>query len=121
MMDDDQLNNHQERPRDRFAAFVLLDSRNRLEAIERSIPDPEERARSVLKALESANVVHYDVDPYDYVISASLHRRHLTVAQKRQLVAALLLATTAIIGRRTRMQVGKGTAETGPASASLSR
>jgi hypothetical protein len=35
MMDDDQLNNHQERPRDRFAAFVLLDGRNRLETIRR--------------------------------------------------------------------------------------
>jgi hypothetical protein len=51
MMDDDQLNNHQERPRDRFAAFVLLDGRNRLEAIERSIPDPEERARSAVNLL----------------------------------------------------------------------
>lgn len=34
-----------------------------------------------------------DVDPYEYVLSANIHRRHLTADQKRELIAKLLKAT----------------------------
>jgi len=33
-----------------------------------------------------------DVDPYEYVLSANVHRRHLTAEQKRELIVAVLKA-----------------------------
>jgi hypothetical protein len=32
------------------------------------------------------------MDPYEYVLSANLHRRHLTADQKRELIAKVLKA-----------------------------
>ena len=32
------------------------------------------------------------IDPYAYVISANVHRRHLTAEQKREIIAAVLKA-----------------------------
>ena len=36
-----------------------------------------------------------EVDPYHYVLSANIHRRHLTAAQKRELITAVLKAHSA--------------------------
>src|SRR5215472_12148635 len=35
---------------------------------------------------------HFDGDPHDFVLSANLHRRHLTSEQKRELIAEVLKA-----------------------------
>src|SRR5262245_901261 len=63
---------------------ALLDGRNRLDAIEMAPGTP----------LEVRDVVVLDgsVDPYSYVVSANVHRRHLTAEQKRELIAKLLKA-----------------------------
>jgi protein gp37 len=66
---------------------VLLDGRNRLDAL--ALLGREINLSSIL-IFEG---VAEDVDPYAYVISANLHRRHLTADQKRDLIAKLLKAT----------------------------
>lgn len=89
----------------------LLDGRSRLDAMERAalpfelyevsksskrhggsrwwtirLPDPE----GGLDANPVSAVTVYDIDPYDYAISANIRRRHLTSEQKRDLVETLL-------------------------------
>ena len=64
----------------------LLDGRNRLDAMEMVGFDFD---------LERGHAVHHldrSTDPYEYVISANLHRRHLTSEQKRELIAKVLKA-----------------------------
>jgi hypothetical protein len=39
-----------------------------------------------------AKIGEPDTDPYEYVVSANIHRRHLTTAQKGELIEALLKA-----------------------------
>jgi hypothetical protein len=79
--------------------IFLLDGRNRLEAIERRFKDdPEERAEAIENALyingrRCATLLYADyTDPFAYVVSANIHRRHLNAEQKRDLIAALLKA-----------------------------
>jgi ParB-like chromosome segregation protein Spo0J len=66
---------------------VLLDGRNRLDALEH-IGEEITLDNSVIFEQLPA-----DVDPYAFVISANIHRRHLTGEQKRELIGKLLKAT----------------------------
>ena len=91
----------------------LLDGRNRLDACERvgiktggeskldgrwQLSTPQrhdfEKAESLAFLVGSKRrpkkQISESVDPYLYVISANIHRRHLTVEQKRNLIAELL-------------------------------
>jgi hypothetical protein len=63
---------------------VLLDGRNRLDAIEMAPGSPVE-VRNVV-------VLDHTTDPYAFVISTNIHRRHLTAEKKRELIANLLKA-----------------------------
>jgi hypothetical protein len=69
---------------------ILVDGRNRLAAIELAVEDPEEREKLIENALANGKVLNSDVDPWSYVVSANLHRRHLSLKQKREVAASLL-------------------------------
>jgi hypothetical protein len=75
-----------------FSAYgELLDGRNRLAAIDR-IPDQKRRDECRNWADYNARGLSYVGDPYKFVVSANVHRRHLTAEQKRDVIAALLKA-----------------------------
>ena len=77
----------------------LLDGRNRLDAIEMTtgcqviVGAPSLMAGEDFLACDKVIVLDKSVDPYSYVISANINRRHLTGEQKRDLIAKLLKAT----------------------------
>jgi len=64
----------------------LLDGRNRLRALIASGRELHDYYFHVVGHCESTR------DPYAYVLSANVHRRHLTPAQKRDLIAEVLKA-----------------------------
>jgi hypothetical protein len=73
-------------------ALVLLDGRNRFAAIAR-IAEESRRDELVERARDNCVLLDYGgTDPFSYVVSANLHRRHLTAEQKREIIAALLKA-----------------------------
>src|SRR6516164_9671167 len=77
------------------AQLQLLDGRNRLDAIEIIDKCPAIKDASQIEAVikqGKAILLHESVDPYAYVISANIHRRHLTAEQKRELIAELIKA-----------------------------
>jgi hypothetical protein len=98
------------------APLQLLDGISRLKACEiiespvwvdppdiRSGPDAADPDAAVPVAHGGAGVVILDgrvVDPYAYVISADIKRRHLTPAQKRNRTAALLKARPEMSNRQ---------------------
>jgi hypothetical protein len=82
---------------DHRSPLQLLDGRNRLDAIEMATGKPVEIGAPRLMAgefLATDKVIVLDgkVDPYAYVVSANIHRRHLTAEQKREIIAKLLKA-----------------------------
>jgi hypothetical protein len=64
---------------------LLLDGRNRLAAIARIGGDQE-------ATLRAGYLLDEGTDPYAYVVSANIHRRHLTAEGKREVIAKLLKA-----------------------------
>jgi hypothetical protein len=82
--------------------LVLLDGRNRLDAMERAgftlvcAGKLDKTFGHKALGLEPFNgtyaILSDDVDPYDFVISANIHRRHLTADDKRKVIADLLKA-----------------------------
>src|SRR5262245_5436134 len=73
----------------------LLDGRSRLDAIEIEIGPaivgpPSVTAGKDFLAVNKVIVLDGSVDPYAFVISANIHRRHLTAEQKRELIAKLI-------------------------------
>ena len=74
----------------------LTEGRSRLDAIE-SVYGPVRLAPPNIEAgdrgfPEAVKILPSSVDPYAYVVSANMKRRHLTAKQKREIVAALLKA-----------------------------
>jgi hypothetical protein len=79
------------------AQLQMLDGINRLDAIELVTGCPVEVGPPSLMAgdfLATDKVIVLDktTDPYAYVISANIHRRHLNTGQKRELIARVLKA-----------------------------
>ena len=83
--------------------LCLIDGRNRLEALETvgvhvaSVflnEHGELRWQdTMLGGIVRLNRVYpTDLDPYEYVLSANIHRRHLTTEQKREIIAKVLKA-----------------------------
>src|SRR5262245_22903210 len=73
---------------DRNGNVVLLDGRNRLDALELlgddiSLNDP---------VLFKREMAWFD-DPYALAISLNIHRRHLTAEQRRELIARVIAST----------------------------
>lgn len=64
----------------------LLDGRNRLDAMEAVGLDIDRFLASAMRYVESP------ADPWAYVISRNIHRRHLTAEQKRELLAKVIKA-----------------------------
>jgi hypothetical protein len=68
------------------ADYVLLDGRSRLDALS-SMPDAEKR---ISEALRLPIYKGPNTDPWAYVCSVNLRRRHLSAEEKRDFVANLL-------------------------------
>ena len=67
-----------------------------------TIGPPSLSAGKDFLAINKVVVLDRSVDPWAYVISANVHRRHLTADQKRELAAALLKAKPGAIEQRHR-------------------
>jgi hypothetical protein len=97
----------------------LVDGRNRLDAIElvgmefefiRPKRGPTKGEITALQSddfgtpLSGAVRPYIETDPYDFVIGANLHRRHITGEQKRDLIAKLLKAKPEVSNRQIAKQ-----------------
>src|SRR5579862_4015828 len=71
---------------DPVEGLLLLDGRNRIEAIHR-IPDTATRGRwkDLLRLKAFQAILPTGTDPVAYVVGANVRRRHLTADQKREL------------------------------------
>jgi len=87
------------------APLFLLDGRNRLDAMEAvGLPVLDKEGKWLAWALDTRCCTRIrGEDPYAYVMSANIHRRHLTAEQKRELIAKLLKAQP----EKSDRQIGK--------------
>ena len=79
------------------APAQLLDGRNRLDAIEIATGSPAEVGAPSITAgdflaCDKVIVLDKSVDPWAYVVSVNVHRRHLSAEQKREVIAKLIKA-----------------------------
>jgi hypothetical protein len=79
----------------------LIDGRNRLDALE--LLGEVEKPSPYSRVYEWVSERNFD--PYAYVISKNIHRRHLTVEQKRELIAKVLKAKPEQSNRQIAKQV----------------
>jgi len=77
---------------------LLVDGRNRLEAMCRAGINPD---------LEGREIHEGKVDPYSYVIAANIKRRHLTRKQGRDLIAKVLAVRPEKSDRAIAKELGK--------------
>ncbi len=78
------------------APLQLLDGRNRLDAMS-TLPDADAQIREALRLPVRKGP---ETDPWAYVVSANLRRRHLTPEKKRELIDDLLKADPSRSNRR---------------------
>jgi DNA-binding Lrp family transcriptional regulator len=83
---------------------ILLDGRNRLDAMELVT------LKVVIEDIAARVDCSPDFDPYAYVVSANIHRRHLSAQQRRDLIAKLLKANP----EKSNRQVAKLTGASHP-------
>jgi ParB-like nuclease domain len=90
----------------------LLDGQNRLDALELlnriRFHDPNEWSDGSIDLLgdDFLTIGDYSpVDPYAYVLSKNVHRRHLTAEQRRELIAKVLKAKPEASNRQVAKQV----------------
>lgn len=93
---------------DKDGELSLLDGRNRLDAMELAGMTIEVRGdRNIAIRGDGPWISECEkgIDPYQFVLSANAHRRHLTPEQKRELIANVLKAGSELSDR----QLGKHT------------
>ncbi|NNH45503.1 ParB N-terminal domain-containing protein [Rhizobium laguerreae] len=89
--------------------YELVDGRNRLAAMELVGIRVLGKDGFNDKQARSAQILWYygeQLDPWEFVVSANIHRRHLTQEQKRDLVAKLLKATPEKSNRQIAATIG---------------
>lgn len=89
--------------------YELLDGRNRLTAMELVGIRVVGKNGFNDKQVHPFKILWYcgeEVDPWEFVVSANIHRRHLTQGQKRDLAAKLLKATPEKSNRQIAATVG---------------
>ncbi|UPT87966.1 ParB N-terminal domain-containing protein [Bradyrhizobium barranii subsp. apii] len=99
----------------------LLDGRNRLDAIQAAgitiyVEEGDEQHITLYRrdaedkwwriSTQANGGAEIGFDPYAFVISANIHRRHLTAEQKRELIAAVLKAQPEKSNRQVAKAVG---------------
>lgn len=90
---------------DEYPYYRLLDGRNRLDAMEAvgmKIVDDDGEFIDRYRVVRTVSKI---TDPFAYVLSLNIHRRHLTTEQRRDLIAKVLKAKPETSNRQIAKQV----------------